>query len=301
MKTICPPSEVSIGPQPTVLPARTEGGLSPAEAERLMSLPTEKLRYGAIDATEKQFGRLKALRPVRDLTKKHNALRWLCMCSCGTLTLACYSGLRNGSKRSCGCLERELLSKRSTADIAGQSFHQLTAIRRTSLRKRTWYLWECLCTCGNTTLATVTELRGGDKKSCGCRNEHTRLERIRRLNKSGRMKKESHPNWNPDLTDDDRKKYRPSISPICQKAYERDNHTCQVCGKSPEGKNQLAAHHLETWYSCKERRYDLTNLITLCKSCHAKYHREHGRKKANTKSFREWQQKQKEKLHGRTI
>ena len=47
---------------------------------------------------------------------------------------------------------------------------------------------------------------------------------------------------------------------------ERDNYTCQECGKQLKGKNQLDVHHID--YNKKNSKP--LNLITLCKSCHTK-------------------------------
>ena len=46
------------------------------------------------------------------------------------------------------------------------------------------------------------------------------------------------------------------------KCYERDNSTCRKCGS----KQRLAAHHIIPYIKSKDN--SLTNLITLCNSCH---------------------------------
>lgn len=50
--------------------------------------------------------------------------------------------------------------------------------------------------------------------------------------------------------------------------FERDSYTCQACGD----KKRLNAHHIKTWTGYPDLRFDLTNGITLCFSCHAKKH-----------------------------
>jgi len=49
--------------------------------------------------------------------------------------------------------------------------------------------------------------------------------------------------------------------------YERDNFTCQQCGKRG---GKLNAHHLEEVSRCPEKIYDVKNGITLCVECHKK-------------------------------
>ena len=51
-----------------------------------------------------------------------------------------------------------------------------------------------------------------------------------------------------------------------QAVYERDNYTCQMCGKSSNG--DIQAHHIYPWTSHPELRFDTSNGITLCECCH---------------------------------
>lgn len=53
--------------------------------------------------------------------------------------------------------------------------------------------------------------------------------------------------------------------------YKRDNFTCQHCGC---GKVYLNAHHIKCWNDFPALRYDVTNGITLCESCHTMLHQQ---------------------------
>lgn len=64
-----------------------------------------------------------------------------------------------------------------------------------------------------------------------------------------------------------------------QKAYRRDNYTCQHCGVKCVGRNSLTknnahrliqCHHVTHWRESHDN--SLENLVTLCVSCHAKVH-----------------------------
>ncbi len=57
-----------------------------------------------IDLIGQRFGRLLVVSPAK---AKHNRARWNCQCDCGTLCVATGKYLRQGKKRSCGCLQRE--------------------------------------------------------------------------------------------------------------------------------------------------------------------------------------------------
>ena len=56
-----------------------------------------------------------------------------------------------------------------------------------------------------------------------------------------------------------------------EKVFNRDNYTCQKCGKKCSNKlgpDYIQCHHKEPWRKTKNN--DMTNLITLCLSCHVK-------------------------------
>jgi len=57
------------------------------------------------------------------------------------------------------------------------------------------------------------------------------------------------------------------------KVKERDNYTCQICGKNKEdvGNKKIHAHHIKPKKSHPEFKYDTKYGITLCNICHKKY------------------------------
>jgi len=52
------------------------------------------------------------------------------------------------------------------------------------------------------------------------------------------------------------------------KVLERDNHTCQHCGNT----KRLVVHHIDKSGQDEKPNNDMSNLITLCRSCHARIH-----------------------------
>jgi hypothetical protein len=50
---------------------------------------------------------------------------------------------------------------------------------------------------------------------------------------------------------------------------ERDEHTCQRCGRQG---TLLHAHHIKPWEEHPDVRYDVNNGVTLCPSCHRHMH-----------------------------
>jgi hypothetical protein len=63
-----------------------------------------------IDLTGKRFGRLTAIQQVE---KVITVKLWECKCECGVTTLRNSNTLRTGHTKSCGCLSREALTKRT--------------------------------------------------------------------------------------------------------------------------------------------------------------------------------------------
>jgi len=57
-------------------------------------------------------------------------------------------------------------------NLIGQRFGRLTVISdagiRTSKNGRKFYIWNCACDCGNTSVVTTSNLRGNKVLSCGC-------------------------------------------------------------------------------------------------------------------------------------
>lgn len=116
----------------------------------------------AKDITGMRSGRLTAIRRT-DQTRR-NCHLWLCKCDCGNEILTEPYKIRNGIIQSCGC-SRKL---KNAAEIAGQKFGSVTAIRRLDMKRGSNYLWECRCDCGKTFRTTANALLSGNTKSCGC-------------------------------------------------------------------------------------------------------------------------------------
>ena len=62
-----------------------------------------------IDLTGQRFGRLTVLHRDGSTSCRHAA--WKCQCDCGEVRTICGKHLRSGNTKSCGCLNRELLSE----------------------------------------------------------------------------------------------------------------------------------------------------------------------------------------------
>jgi len=64
-----------------------------------------------MDIINKTFGRLTVIK--RNGSDKHGKSLWLCHCDCGNEVIIIGQNLKNGVTRSCGCLQKELLTKKN--------------------------------------------------------------------------------------------------------------------------------------------------------------------------------------------
>ena len=99
--------------------------------------------------------------------------------------------------------------------------------------------------------------------------------------------KENHWNWNANKTDEERLKNRDihESKVFTQKVMIRDNYTCQCCGQKH---GNIIAHHLDGWDWCIDKRFDETNGITLCDTCHKNFHHIHGYGGNTKEQFEKW-------------
>jgi len=87
---------------------------------------------------------------------------------------------------------------------------------------------------------------------------------------------ENHGGWNPNLTDEERENDRncPENYEWKKAVFDRDDDTCKKC--SVRG-GKLEAHHILPWARFPELRFEVENGITLCRSCHKRYHKVWGK------------------------
>lgn len=98
---------------------------------------------------------------------------------------------------------------------------------------------------------------------------------------------ENHPCYNPNLTQEEREQRRKieGYNDFINSVYERDDYTCQCCGKRG---GRLNAHHVYGYAEYKDFRIDVDNGITLCEDCHKEYHKQYGRTSNDYKNFRKF-------------
>lgn len=138
-----------------------------------------------IDLTGQRFGRLTVIKYLR--TDKNYAPIWLCKCDCGNTCEARSNKLRQGLKVSCGCYKHNHPIDTYTKDITGQKFNRLTAVKLVGIDKGHHALWECECDCGNRRTVSISDLKNGYVKSCGCQKKE-KISELKTTHGEGKTK-----------------------------------------------------------------------------------------------------------------
>lgn len=123
----------------------------------------------AINLIGQVFGRLTVIKRVENANDGH--ARWLCQCSCGNMVIVSSNVLKKGNTKSCGCLNREVASKKAKNNynnLLNQKFGKLTVIEFLGSNEKGAILWKCKCDCGNEFTTTSHHLTSGNTRSCGC-------------------------------------------------------------------------------------------------------------------------------------
>lgn len=127
-----------------------------------------------VDLTGQSFGRLTVLsRYVGEGPKYTHDCHWTCICQCGMTHVVKSTHLKNGTTRSCGCLNKESASKMATKrreNLHGKRFGKLVVVNYAgySIGNRPRNVWRCVCDCGNEIVVMAQSLKGGLTTSCGC-------------------------------------------------------------------------------------------------------------------------------------
>lgn len=118
--------------------------------------------------------------------------------------------------------------------------------------------------CGNIFYTTPNSLANGH----GCPNPFC-------CKKRGK----EHYRYNENLSDEERyrdrkarKEYRDWRSAV----YRNHYFSCDICGSKSSKESKIVAHHLESYDVNESLRYDVSNGVALCESCHKDFHNKYG-------------------------
>ena len=119
------------------------------------------------DLRNQKFNKLTPLYPLKERSKDRGII-WHCKCDCGKEINVKSSNLKSYNTTSCGCYQKEQVSKVKMKNLIGQKFGRLTVIELTKQRIDNKIIWKCQCECGNIVYAISSNLLDGHTKSCGC-------------------------------------------------------------------------------------------------------------------------------------
>jgi 5-methylcytosine-specific restriction endonuclease McrA len=156
--------------------------------------------------------------------------------------------MRNAKEYTCKEKVRIMSSK---LRLEGDTYGELTVIRRVYAVKYKSSHWTCKCSCGVEVVIAGAKLRNSHTRSCG------------HILRGGGVKYEQ------ELSEQSK------IAHWSKEVRRRDKHTCQKCGETG---THLHAHHILRRRTHPEKTYDISNGLTLCYRCHAK---EHTKEKVN--------------------
>lgn len=132
-----------------------------------------------INMIGQKYGHLTVIEELSE-RNRFGKIVYRCRCDCGNYIDVNGNALRSGNTKSCGCLH-------SLKIEAGSTFGRLTVLGIVN-DKRRGKVYKCLCTCGNITRVTGTNLITGNTRSCGClhnegnntkhKQSHTKLYKV---------------------------------------------------------------------------------------------------------------------------
>lgn len=240
----------------------------------LVSYNPETAKNKRLNTDRKTIGKKNGmLTPTKRVVGNNGQYAYECKCDCGNVVVRNIDGVLAGKFTSCGChFEREYLDNLKK-EMIGKKFNRLTIIDISKKDSGPYAL--CCCDCGNKKEVHLGHIKSGHTQSCGCAFEELRGE--------------NHYNWNPDLTDEERKSRRsryclPGYKQWRKKVFKKRGKSCERCGAV----SNLHVHHIEPWVMNEDRRFDPSNGYVFCERCHIDYHSIYGYQESNIATLREF-------------
>ena len=199
----------------------------------------------------------------------------LYICNCGNMSKISFSSFKKGSRCSICANEIRRKKRAFTFKYVKQYFkeHGCELLEKKYKNAQTPMLY--ICNCGNNSKIRLRDFQRGRRcKKCG-------IEKLTGKN---------NPCYNPNLTDEDRKKNKsrssdPSYRRWRRKIFKINNFTCKKCFKKG---GILNAHHIKSWASNKKLRLVESNGITFCEKHHKEFHKKYGKTNNNRNQLNEF-------------
>lgn len=104
-----------------------------------------------------------------------------------------------------------------------------------------------------------------------------------------------HYRYNENLTDEERSSDRKSKKEYRDwrfAVYKAYNFSCDVCGNKSTKDNKIVAHHLESYGTNIQLRYEVANGVAMCEHCHIDFHKKYGFGNNTAEQYREYKNNQ---------
>ena len=225
----------------------------------------------ARDLTGMRFERLVVLKRVEN---KGNYPCWLCKCDCGNECTVRGVNLIHGGTKSCGCLQKEKIKEKWKDEEFVKKHNKATS----EYMKEKWQDEEYKQAQSELYSERMKE-KWQDENYKQLKTEQAKQqwenEEYKEMMKE-RFKGENNPNYNNELTDEERekrleKRFQQSdeYKLWSKTVKEQANFTCDCCGQIG---GQLVSHHLNSYKHHPEQRLDIANGVCLCDKCHKEFH-----------------------------
>lgn len=94
---------------------------------------------------------------------KHKIPYWICECpDCGKKFIVSKTAIK--TTKNCGCIPT---LRSNGKDLTGSIFGKLT-VKEYCGQSLSGTMWRCVCSCGNETIVSRSNLESGNIRSCGC-------------------------------------------------------------------------------------------------------------------------------------
>lgn len=114
------------------------------------------ISWNSIDKTGHKFNMLTTIERLPNY-KGNSKTYYKCLCDCGNFHYVSNDNL--GKTYSCGCVNKQAISQRK--DYTGEKFNNLTVTKMLYNYKNNHTYCECICDCGNTTIAYIGNIKSG--------------------------------------------------------------------------------------------------------------------------------------------